>query len=173
MENNSVEIERKWLLLNYPQTGSTLKSNDRLDIEQFYNNGLRYRQTIINGVARIYERIKKVNVSFGVNNELDVQKITNKEYYELLESIPEKERIIISKTRILYYDINQPDLKFEVDDFYPSLLITLEVELPSIDFEFEMPKNIQSQIIMEVTGVKGFSNFDLAKQIRDAKNNWS
>jgi CYTH domain-containing protein len=164
-----IEIERKWLLYGYPQVTSKLKQDEIISIEQFYTpEGLRYREERRDYLQLWserykYWRMKKVKLGECTYEEQDITSLTMDEYH----NIKKPDYPTITKRRIVYKHEGS-HLKFEVDDFWPLRLITLEVELPSADFQFEMPANIQKQIIMEVTGKVEFSNKYLAE--RSMKN---
>jgi CYTH domain-containing protein len=53
-------------------------------------------------------------------------------------------------------------LKVEVDDFSSMKLVIAEVEIPSVDFQFELPKYIKDNLILEVTRYVEFKNRRLA-----------
>jgi len=158
---NQIEIERKWILLNYPQTSHTLKQISQVSIEQYYaSDGFRYRWESCNG-RHVFYKLKKIKLDEGIYNEVDIEEIKGSEYDNNRLDNP-----IISKKRTTYRYVYAWDLKFEMDDYWPHRLLTLEVELPSIDHKFTMPANIASQIIKEVTGEVEFSNRSLAEKLK-------
>lgn len=156
------EIERKWLLKSLPQTfGSDLYLDKELSIHQYYKNDLRYRVTkdIYNVSFPKYERIKKMSLSPGINVELDVTEIDIEEFNA------NRTGIFITKIRRVYRE-DKSNLRYEVDQFHRINLIVLEVELPDINYEFDFPKSISKEIIIEVTKYKEFSNRSLAKMLK-------
>jgi len=62
----------------------------------------------------------------------------------------------------LRYEFKHGDLVWQIDSFVNIKMVLAEVELPSEDYEFEIPKQIEDAIVTEVTGVDGFSNESLA-----------
>jgi CYTH domain-containing protein len=170
---NQIEIERKWLLYNYPQCTSKLKQTEIIGIEQYYTpDGWRYRREHRPHEDDIdvkwqYFKLRKEPITEGISNELDISQIALDEYLTSRKS----EYPIISKRRIVYKH-DDSDLKFEMDDFWKLRLLLLEIELPDIKHKFEMPANIGVQIIMEVTGMKEFSNKHIAEKIKIIGNIW-
>jgi CYTH domain-containing protein len=53
-------------------------------------------------------------------------------------------------------------LKWEVDTFWTARLVIAEIELPDIKYPIELPDWLQSELIMEVTGMEEFSNYRLS-----------
>jgi hypothetical protein len=162
---NQIEIERKWLMMGYPQCSSTLDQVSTTMMEQIYTpDGFRYRQEIrdwrVGGAEQYkYYKLRKEKVSDGVYNELDIQEITSNEYHVVKEARPHYPKI--SKRRTVY-KAKGSSLKFEFDVYLDMELAILEVELPSLDHVIEFHPNIEKQIIMEVTGMEQFSNKFLA-----------
>jgi hypothetical protein len=66
---------------------------------------------------------------------------------------------VVNKVRRI---LNYNGLKFEVDKIHGIELVLLEVELDNINQEIVFPPIIEEQIIMEVTGIRELSNFNLA-----------
>lgn len=151
-----LEIERKYLLFDFPQCGDGLEQLNPISIEQYYSeDGYRYRSEFRSPNEWTFWRIKKVNKGFGINEESEIEEI----YSETYQNSYKKTYPLITKTRQVYRQKGL-DLRFEIDVF--KNLIMMEIELPSIDFVFEMPKRIQIPIIKEVTGMEEFSNKNLA-----------
>lgn len=166
-----IEIERRFLLKTHPSR--TFGENDAfldktLQISQFYIHGLRYRRirevsTSFNNNL-IYERIKKISIGDGMNNETEVTTISRKEWEDTYHHSFSNKYPHIDKRRYVF-KWNKSNLKFEIDDFSESVikLLILEVEIPSRDYEIIFPENIKKQIITEITANKDFSNYNLAK----------
>lgn len=165
---SQIEIERKWVLFETPQANSELKIVHETCIEQYYTEGGYRHRYSYNSEAHkdkyLFERIKKIKLGEGISNETEIQRITWDEYENGKKNNP-----IVKKFRRTY-EAEGLDLKFEVDDYSPIRLMVLEVELPSIDYAFQMPYNIQQQIFMEVTGNEMYSNKYLAGQL--TKRTW-
>jgi len=149
------EIERKWILRNSPW----LKNHPDFScvILQFYmEDGWRYRMSIDNlSYNKEFFKTKKTPNGLGSNIEEEYN-ITEEEYQEAYKSKKKQ----ITKSRYVYL---QNGLKWEVDDFSDMKLVTMEVELNSIDQEIVIPDFLQELIIMEVTGIKEFNNSNLSR----------
>jgi CYTH domain-containing protein len=73
----------------------------------------------------------------------------------------------IKKTRHIYKDGN---LKWEVDEFNSGYqLIIAEIEIPTEDYEVILPDYIKDLVLIEVTGMKPFSNRSLSLKIKNIK----
>ena len=61
---------------------------------------------------------------------------------------------------------SMPDLKpTEVVDKFDGHLIIAEIEIPEQDYEVVIPDYIKKRVIIEVTGIKQFSNKNLSNKI--------
>jgi CYTH domain-containing protein len=165
---SNLEIERKFLLKSLPNN----KPKDSIKIEQLYlkKNGIWER-------VRSWESTKtdkkkwihtiKTSVSKGVNLE-DEHLISEKEFLDFKNECINSslESRMINKTRHIY-TIKNSKLVWEVDEFHDGYkLIVAEIEIPRKDFNIEMPKWISDLILLEVTGLKQFSNRSLSIKIR-------
>lgn len=147
-----IEKERKWLLKDRPY----LKFDKSQAITQFYLDGYRYRLTQDSSGEYVAERIKKTKVSKGVNAELEINSISKEEFTELFtDKTP-----FVSKIRHTY---EFKDKVFEVDEFSSCSLIMLEVEDVDLGEKIEFPPEIERCIVLEVTGMEQFDNFNIAK----------
>ena len=161
-----IETERKWILrsdtkiIKAPDTTYLIHQKYALD-------GWRYREqsevsgfSIRNGIDTyhdpVYYKTKKTPVGKGANEEEEY--VISKEEYENCGPIKSS----LSKFRRVY---KIDDLKFEVDIFLHIHLVILEVELRSLDQEFDMPDFLQKLIIYEVTGIKEFNNSSLSSVV--------
>lgn len=162
----NLEIERKFLLKTLPN----IEPTDSIKIEQLYlkKNGtwerVRSWESTSTGKKKWIHTIK-TSISKGINLE-DEHKITEKEFEsfksDCLNSTLESRRIF--KTRHTY---EHNDLIWEVDEFHNGYkLIVAEIEIPKKDFKIEIPKWISDLILLEVTGLKQFSNRSLSLKIR-------
>lgn len=158
-----LEIERKFLLKNIPMLYLKKRKHELINIEQYYFfiDGIweRYRvATDKVGVKHI--RTIKRHVSPGVCEEGEVE-ITRDEFEKVRMANSEKrlDYKLIQKTRFV---IEFKGLKFEIDVYQGMRIVTMEVELPSIDFIYSTPKELQECILMDLTGMKEFSNLSLA-----------
>lgn len=164
----NIEIERKFLLKSLPK----IEPTDSIKIEQLYlKRGiiwerLRSWESTKNGKKKWIHTIK-TSVGKGVNLE-EEKLVTEDEFKEFkrecLDSSTESR--MIYKTRHIYPNPNSK-LYWEVDEFHNDYkLIVAEIEIPQKDFKFDIPKYISDLILLEVTGLKQFSNRSLSLKIR-------
>lgn len=155
------EIERKFLLKNIPVFGKNKWTY--LDIRQFYFmiNGerIRYRESIDENNKTTYYYTKKKFISAGINDELEYE-ITKREFWKTFKS--SKNKSIIEKTRFIY---KYKGFKFEIDKYVDMKLVVMEVELKNIKQKIPFPPFIKKEIIVEVTNIKEFGNFNLSKKL--------
>ena len=156
----ALEIERKFLLKNLPILPDN-KWDKILNIEQSYFTDAegkisRIRIQTHENEIRFFLTQKEL-ISHGVFEERESD-ITQKEYFEYY---PKFERGL---RKIRYVKNFGSNLKWEIDVYLTVKLVTAEIELPKIDYEFEFPDYIKENIIMEVTGMNEFSNFSLSNQ---------
>lgn len=152
MSKKVTEKERRWLLKNIPQ----LKFDSRIEIVQGYFDGLRFRSSLEKGKFT-YEKIKKVSIGVGHNEEIDIEELTLEQWKEVY---PKFERIMF-KTR---YVIERNGHKFEVDAPGEISIVMLEIEGVEMNDVINFLPEIKSEIIMEITGIKELSNYNLAEE---------
>lgn len=152
----SYEIERKYLLKKVP---SNVKWNFIYEIKQYYVSDYRIRiQTNTEtGETKWYYNQKTATDDPMVYKEVD-REITYDDFWKYISN---RESKIIHKTRYVKY-FGDDGLKVEVDDFQEMKLVIAEVEIPSVDFQFELPKYIKNDLILEVTRYAEFKNRRLA-----------
>lgn len=152
------EIERRFLLKQLPIVNWT----KIYEIVQYYINDtetgvtkrLRVTYDAVTDTIDSYEYLHKINV--GVGEFVEVHEELNSGDYKKLKSQAFKH---IAKRRYVYV---YNTLKFEVDVIDGICLVLMEVELNDINQTIDFPQEIKSQIITEITGLKDFSNFELA-----------
>lgn len=153
----NVEIERRFILRNIPLKAE--RSGTVLGIGKFYKESdagvIRYRCTSANGKPDQYEKIIKLSISPGVNTE-EILPVT-KESFE--QELSDNMRYI-SKKRFV---VNEGKHKFEFDVFKNMKLVILEVEVNDLHEEIVFPDWIKREIIAEITGMKEFSNYNMAR----------
>lgn len=149
-----IEIERRWLLKKFPHSISFIKTTN---IVQYYVDGIngtiRYRKSFNDTNTIEFEKIIKTNLDYGVNNE---------EHFDITEEEFNQNHTFTQIHKIRHTYIHK-NLNFELDLFLNRNLILMEVELEDINQKITIPKEIQNCIIIEVTGMKEFSNYELAK----------
>ena len=157
-----LEIERKFLLKSMPD----IPPAEMVKIDQFYlknDSGTweRARSWDSNTKGKSWIHTVKKSVSKGVNLE-DEKFLTEKEFKsKCLLSTTESR--FISKERWIYPD---GDLYWEVDMFNSGHhLIVAEIEIPTKNHKVNIPKFIDDKLLLEVTGLKQFSNRNLSNKI--------
>ena len=158
----NIEIERKYLLKAIPK-GEPIET---IEIFQWY---LKNSEGIWERARSCYSDVKgfyfvhtiKKNIAPGINEE-DEKTISSEEFNQFVEQCKVSQSKYISKERLIYPD---GDLKWEVDVFNNGHhLIVAEIEVASMEFEVKIPKFINDKLLMEVTGMKQFSNRNLSNK---------
>ncbi len=164
----NLEIERKFLLKSLPK----IEAKDSIKIEQLYlkRNGiwerLRSWESISTGKKKWIHTVK---TSMGKGINLEDEKLVSEEEFNLFKKEcldSGSESRMIYKTRHIYPNPNSK-LYWEVDEFHNDYkLIVAEIEIPRKDYNIDIPKYISDLILLEVTGLKQFSNRALSLKIR-------
>lgn len=160
-----IEIERKFLLKSLPEQ----KPLEIIKVKQWYLK-----------IDGIWERVRSMDSSIGtkkwvhtvktkisdMSSEEAEREITKKEFSQFVKRckcIGENSRYI-AKERHIY---PHGSLKWEVDLFRQKChIIIAEVEIPSEDYPLHIPEFIDRKKLIEVTGMKQFSNKSLSTRIR-------
>lgn len=161
-----LEIERKFLLKSLPN----VKHDDVLKIDQYYfknSKGIweraRVFQSEVTGEYSYIHTIKKtLSKSVNIEEERD---LTKDEFEDFKKKClkPKSDSRHISKDRWIY---NDGDLKWEVDVFKSGYnLIIAELEIPTKKHIIVFPSYINDVKLLEVTGLKQFSNRALSLKI--------
>lgn len=160
----NLEIERKFLLKKLPNEMLSKTKHEVLNITQYYLqiNGIwqRFRVSKSKKETKYIHTIKH-SIEPGVFQE-DEKEISKSEFMNTLKS-HKKGAKVMEKTR---YVVKYKGLKFEMDVYKHLNLVTLEVELPKIDHVYKTPEAISKMILMELTGMKQFSNFNLSEELK-------
>jgi CYTH domain-containing protein len=159
-----IEIERKFLLKSLPD----IQPIDSVKIDQFYmknKSGIweRVREWDSKSGIRYIHTIKK-SISKLENLE-DEKDISKKEFLEFKEKCldPEVSSRFIKKIRHIY---PYGRLNWEVDEFDNGYhLIVAEIEIPTRAYKLKIPNFIKDVCLLEVTGLKQFSNRNLSLDI--------
>lgn len=151
-----IEIERRFLLKRVP-TEVPVTSAEKIVIDQFYvPDGPRLRSSYKKDGDVEYVKCYKKRIS-EMSNEEHEERLTREEFRSLLVSATK----IVRKNRM---KVAVGQLIWEIDEFLdPTRIVIAEVEIPSEDTEVEIPDFIKSELIMEITGIQQFSNFNLAR----------
>ena len=159
---DNLEIERKFLMKKFPATELDTVGFKCYEIYQYYYliDGVRKRYRMrqdTDTFEREYFETMKTVLSPGVFEEIE-RNITQEEFFEISKA-NKGYGSVISKNRFV---VNQNGLDWEIDRYLNVDLVTLEVELDDINQEIEIPDFLEEIIIMEVTGIEEFSNFNLS-----------
>lgn len=159
----NIEIERKFLLKSLP----TIKPKEKIEIQQWYrknSKGIweRARACYSDKKGFYFIHTVKTNIS-NISNIEDENIMTSSEFNKFVTKCKKSnESRYISKDRLIY---NHPfdKLKWEVDVFNNGHhLIVAEIEIPSEDYNLLIPEFIHDKFLLEVTGLKQFSNKNLS-----------
>lgn len=166
-----IETERRFLLKSLP-CGLSGGKDTAFYIHQYYltdkddEKTERVRHsceedwlTGMMGNKHVYTHTVKERVSDMSATEVE-REITSEEFNELRKNA----KRMIQKRRLIY---KRDGVTWEIDDYdyNGDMLLLAEVELPSEDFDLKIPKWLDDIIIMEVTGMKQFSNSNLADEL--------
>ena len=161
-----LEIERKYLIRRpAAQVLAALPEVRADEITQTYltfqedgfSRRVRRRGTPEQGWSYTYTR--KQTIGFGERIELE-DEISEAAYQTLLQEA-DPAMHPIRKVRYVFTYLGQ---FFELDVYaFSETLATLEIELPSIDTPVTLPEQIE--ILEDVTGKPGYSNFELSKTL--------
>lgn len=138
----------------FPELEITLPFNFRLRIEA-RSTSLKF---VIN--HKIPEISEKENIIINKEHESEI----NGDFYNKL--IPFREKGL-RKTRYVFHAARDEDpykaLKWEIDVYaIPIRLVIAEIEIPNIDYPIALPDYILNDLLLEVTALKQFSNYNLA-----------
>jgi CYTH domain-containing protein len=160
-----IEIERKFLLKAIPD----LKPVEVIKIRQWYLkvDGVweraRSMDSNVYGIKWVHTIKTRISDISNIEEEYDMEKIEFDEFVSICKSSKQNARYI-TKERRIYPDGN---LKWEVDVFSQKChIIVAEIEIPTEDYELEIPEFIQKKSLLEVTGLKQFSNRSLSNRVK-------
>lgn len=165
-----LEIERKFLLKALPNK----KYDDKFDIDQYYwknKSGIweraRTYHSEISGDSYIHTIKKSVSKSVNIEDE---KELTLSQFNSFKKKcLSDTNSRYISKERYVY---NFGELKWEVDLFNNGYrLVIAEIEIPKKEYKITIPDYISNVLLLEVTGLKQFSNRSLSIIIKDLKIN--
>lgn len=156
MNVNGYEIESRYLLKRVPN----VDFEDVLEIEQFYTPEGRFRkQKLKSSKVITYFKTNKKPISPGINEEIE-KEITE---YDFETAIKGATRKIVKQRGIVFHS----GLKWEIDYFKNNLLVIAEVEVDTIEDQKQivLPDFLKEVVVLEVTGIEEFSNYNLADNI--------
>lgn len=160
-----IEIERKFLLKAIPD----LKPAEVIKIKQWYLkvDGIweraRSMDSSIYGIKWVHTIKTRISDISNIEEEWDMDKGEFDDFVKRCKSSKQNARYI-TKERRVYPD---GELKWEVDVFSQKChIIVAEIEIPTEDYELEIPEFIQKKNLLEVTGLKQFSNRSLSNRVK-------
>lgn len=160
-----IEIERKFLLKAIPD----LKPTEVIKIKQWYLkiDGIweraRSMDSNIYGIKWVHTIKTRISDISNIEEEWDMDKNEFDDFVKRCKSSKQNARFI-TKERRIYPD---GELKWEVDVFSQKChIIVAEIEIPTEDYELEIPEFIQKKSLLEVTGLKQFSNRSLSNRVK-------
>ena len=160
-----IEIERKFLLKAIPD----LKPTEVIKIKQWYLKieGIweraRSMDSNIYGIKWVHTIKTRISDISNIEEEWDMSKDEFDDFVKRCKSSKQNARFI-TKERRIYPD---GELKWEVDVFSQKChIIVAEIEIPTEDYELEIPEFIQKKSLLEVTGLKQFSNRSLSNRVK-------
>jgi CYTH domain-containing protein len=161
-----IEIERKFLLKGIPDRNP----DEIIKINQWYlknEEGVweRVRSWDSNLNGKKWIQTIKTRIS-DMSNIEDEKEVTEEEFFAFKRKCHSKKSQgrFINKERKIYIE---GDLKWEVDIFKSGCqLVIAEIEIPTEDYELSIPDFIDKKSLMEVTGLKQFSNRSLANKVK-------
>jgi CYTH domain-containing protein len=160
-----IEIERKFLLKAIPD----LKPTEVIKIKQWYLkiDGIweraRSMDSNIYGIKWVHTIKTRISDISNIEEEWDMDKNEFDDFVKRCKSSKQNARFI-TKERRIYPD---GELKWEVDVFSQKChIIVAEIEIPTEDYELDIPEFIQKKSLLEVTGLKQFSNRSLSNRVK-------
>lgn len=154
----ALEIEKRLLLKKLPLPTAAFKEVHH--INQYYGPSGRLRHVEIfkdgkKSPTEKFIRTNKKSISPGVNEEIESD-ITKKDFYKELKKCTKH----LTKTR---YIKKVGNYKWEIDVFdFKMVIAEIEVKTKRELKTVTIPKYIKDVLILDITGVKPFSNFNLA-----------
>ncbi len=158
-----MEIERRFLLKGVPD----VKYDMNIEIGQHYLSPKGDKET---------ERVRAITQSINGNVLSDRWIHTIKQPTNGLGMLETEEEITweafsvgkknadrsIYKTRHVFH-IREQEIVWEIDEFKGLNLVIAEIEIPSEDYGLVVPEWLNPYILLEITGLKQFSNSNLAE----------
>ena len=163
MNSNSLEIERRFLILRPSEAELEARCSHVYHMEQTYLLSPPHQ------TERVRRRESRDGVAFFHTVKIDRSTITRLEQEE--EITPEAYDAYLTRRdpmtetiRKTRYCLPEGPYTFEIDfyPFWPSYAV-MEIELPREDAPFRFPDGIT--VVRELTGDRRFSNAALARQI--------
>ena len=158
----NLEIERSWLLKTIPVD----LTFDRT-INQYYipteEGSLRVRQSCFADNSEVYHETKKYPRPNGKVGFIEHEREISRD--EFVEMVQKAETFIFKNRFLKKGEGKNKGLTWEVDVFTSIHLVRVEIELPNDETEVEIEEWLKEAVIMETTGMKEFSNYNLSKKL--------
>jgi CYTH domain-containing protein len=160
-----IEIERKFLLKSIPD----VKPSETIKINQWYLkvDGIweraRSMDSNVYGIKWVHTVKTRISEISNIEEERDLSKDEFDDFVKRCKDANMNARYI-KKQRRIYPD---GELKWEVDVFSLKChIIVAEIEIPTEDYDLRIPDFIQKKNLLEVTGLKQFSNRSLSNRVK-------
>ncbi len=160
-----IEIERKFLLKSLLDK----KPAEVIKVRQWYLKvddvweRARQMDSSVSGKKWVHTVKTRISDLSGIEVEREISKKEFNQFVRRCRNTRDNSRYI-AKERHIY---NSGGLKWEVDLFRQRCHIVIaEVEIPSEDYDLAVPEFIFRKILMEVTGIKQFSNRSLSEKVK-------
>ena len=160
-----IEIERKFLLKSVPD----IKPTETIKIKQWYLkvDGIweraRSMDSNIYGIKWVHTIKTRISEISNIEEEINLSNEEFDDFVRRCGDVNENARYISKQRRI--YPVG--DLKWEVDVFSQKChIVVAEIEIPTEDYDLEIPDFIQKKTLLEVTGLKQFSNRSLSNRVK-------
>lgn len=163
-----IEIERKFLLKSLPDQ----KPLEIIKVRQWYLkiDGIWQRARLMDsslfGKKWVHTVKKKISDLSSEETEREMSKKEFNQFVKRCRTEIDNSRFIAKERHIYAHGF----LKWEVDLFRQKChIIIAEVEIPSEDYALQIPEFIERKKLMEVTGLKQFSNKSLSEKTKHFK----
>jgi CYTH domain-containing protein len=160
-----IEIERKFLLKSIPDR----KPTETIRIKQWYLkvDGIweraRSMESSLFGKKWMHTIKTRISEISNLEEERELSKEEFDDFIKRCRLSGESAKYIAKERRIYPFG----DLKWEVDVFSQKChIIIAEIEIPSEDYDLIIPYFIQKKGLLEVTGLKQFSNRSLSNRVK-------
>jgi CHAD domain-containing protein/CYTH domain-containing protein len=150
------EIERKFLLRRMPPLP---EGAVRTEIVQGYlpGNHLQERVRRVRRAGEPPRYYRTVKLGSGISRT-EIEEEADQATFRRLWSLTKGRRI-----RKLRFKVPDGDLTWEIDRFAGRRLVLAEIELPSEDFDVQIPEWLRDHIDRDVTGEDAYVNINLAR----------
>jgi CHAD domain-containing protein/CYTH domain-containing protein len=150
------EIERKFLLRGMP---ALPEGAVRTEIVQGYLPGERLQERIrrVRRADELPRYYRTVKVGSGISR-MELEEETDQATFRRLWSLTKGRRI-----RKLRFKVPDGGLTWEIDRFAGRRLVLAEIELPSADYDVQIPAWLLDHVERDVTGEEEYVNINLAR----------